>query len=267
MKKIKIKPWNYIREQNGIYVCKLCDKIMTNYRSVNFHVLNHFYTGDNNPAKRPEVRKKISKNNPSHRPEVREKQRVSRNKWLKKNPWFPLYLSILYSITRVGTGNPMYGKKWTKEQKQKLSEIITKTYKNNPHLLEIRSKNAKKMWENSEYSKKILSILSSRPTKLEQSFINFFKKHNIPFSYCGNGSLVIGGKCPDFMESSGKKKIIEVSDVEVVKVFRKMTKKQYEQQRILHFRKYGWECLVLWQYELEKEKTLLAKINNFMTGV
>lgn len=47
------------------------------------------------------------------------------------------------------------------------------------------------------------------PTKYEQYFINFIKAHNLPFDYCGDGSVIIGQINPDFIHRT-KKKVIEV---------------------------------------------------------
>jgi len=54
--------------------------------------------------------------------------------------------------------------------------------------------------------------------------------------------VIIGGRAPDFINMNGKKEVIEVfgeywhpeSDVE---------------QRIAHYRKYGFDCKVIWDYE------------------
>lgn len=47
------------------------------------------------------------------------------------------------------------------------------------------------------------------PTKYEQYFIDFVKKHNLPFDYCGDGSVIIGLINPDFIHRT-RKKVIEV---------------------------------------------------------
>jgi hypothetical protein len=39
---------------------------------------------------------------------------------------------------------------------------------------------------------------------------------------------------------------------------------EYEKQRIEHFAKCGWKCLVIWEDELEDEQNLLEKIKVFM---
>lgn len=123
------------------------------------------------------------------------------------------------------------GKKHTNKTKLKLSKI------------------RKKLWQNKEYREKVIKAqlkgLFKRPTSLEKEFIKIFKKYNLPFTYCGNGSLLIGWKNPDFYENNGKKICIEVA----YDYFKKRdfgSRKNYEKKRIEHFAKHGWKCLVFW---------------------
>lgn len=59
-----------------------------------------------NPAKKPEVRKKLSENNCQHRKEIRLKN--SRAKKGKNNPWYGKK-NPEHSKRMSGKGNPMYG--------------------------------------------------------------------------------------------------------------------------------------------------------------
>jgi very-short-patch-repair endonuclease len=142
------------------------------------------------------------------------------------------------------THNNFLGKKHTEEWKVKISKIMSEINK--------------KRWQNSEYRerliKAILKVLRKRPTSLEKRFIEFIKKYNLPFAYCGDGSLLIGHKNPDFYETNGRKICIEVRD----EFFRKP--ENYEQERIEHFAKYGWKCIVIWDKELKNEVILRDKL-------
>lgn len=128
---------------------------------------------------------------------------------------------------------------------------------------------ARKNWQNPEYREKhikaILKGLSRRPTSLEQKAIGFHKKYNLPFTYCGDGTLLIGYKNPDFYESNGKKICLEYAN----RVLRHHPE-NYEQKRIEHFAKYGWRCLVIRDNELDDEEGLVKKIvegGSFCEGV
>jgi len=73
------------------------------------------------------------------------------------------------------------------------------------------------------------------------------------YKYVGHGEMVIGGKCPDFININGQKKIIELfGDY--------WHKGQDPQDRINIFKKYGYDTLVIWEHELEDESAVSKKI-------
>jgi len=147
-----------------------------------------------------------------------------------------------YNKNRI---NPMLGKHHTDETKMKIS--LTK--KGVPQPREIMEKRIKASFK----------ALRKRPTRLEKRMLNLIKKFNLPFSYCGDGSLIIGGKIPDFYENNGKKICLEVSD-KVNKQSYGIIPEQYEKGRIGHFEKYGWKCLVIWSLELKRPEMVVSKI-------
>jgi len=112
--------------------------------------------------------------------------------------------------------------------------------------------------KNLKIKRKALKSLFKRPTKLEQKFILFFNKYSLPFNYCGDGSFFIGGLCPDFVNKK-KKFCMEVGNMRFKTRIAKINPKNYEQQRILHFAKYGWKCFVIWEEDFN-EGELVEKI-------
>jgi len=156
-----------------------------------------------------------------------------------------------HSKKMSGKNNPFYGKKHSEIAKKRLKEF--------------HKWHSKQLWANPEYREKnirnTLKGLFKRPTSLEKKFIEFNEKYNLPFSYCGNGSLLIGFKNPDFFENNGKKLCIEI----YTKVFPKRHE-NWEINRIAHFAKYSWKCLVIEMDELNDESKLLEKINFFVFG-
>ena len=142
------------------------------------------------------------------------------------------------SEAKKGERNPNYGKHHTEEWKNKLSESakINPNYgMRGKHLSETtrrkisearkgrvcseqtRMKLKGKMrgiWQNPEYREKhikaILSGLFKRPTSFEQKLIDLIKEHNLPFSYVGDGAVIINYVNPDFIGNNGNKQIIEV---------------------------------------------------------
>ena len=125
----------------------------------------------------------------------------------------------------------------------------------------------KKLWQDPEYREKTIKAqlqgLFKRPTSLEKEFIDFIEKYSLPFNYCGNGSLLIGFKNPDFVEDNGRKLCIEVANE-----FHHQG--NYAEKRIEHFKKYGWECLVLFfernkdQKWISDESDLFKEVSKFV---
>lgn len=121
------------------------------------------------------------------------------------------------------------------------------------------------MWQNLEYREKVikavLKSLFKRPTKLEEKGMILINNYHLPFTYCGNGSLIIGGKNPDAYENNGQKICLEFANKREKSIKRKgrtyATWQEYEKQRIEHFVRYGWKCVVLWEDEF---KNILDKI-------
>lgn len=130
------------------------------------------------------------------------------------------------------------------------------------------------VYDTKEYREKhlrsTLKALFERPTKLERQFIRFFKEHNLPFNYCGDGTLVINGRCPDFVENDGKKMVIEVADKFQKMLWDRRKYKSwqgYEKNRIVFFKNFGWKCLTLWKDELENNpENVLDEVNEFIGG-
>lgn len=80
-----------------------------------------------------------------------------------------------------------------------------------------QSESMRKLWNNEKWKENQVKLvfrgLCKRPTSLERRAIDFHSRYGIPFTYCGNGTLIIGAKCPDFYESNGKKICLEAGNV------------------------------------------------------
>jgi hypothetical protein len=130
------------------------------------------------------------------------------------------------------------------------------------------SERIKKLLENKEFREKriknTLKSLIKRPTSLEKKYIELFKKYNLPFAYCGNGILIIGFKNPDFYEINGRKVCIEVRSKCFTIMFKKMNPEEWAKNRIEHFAKYGWKCLVFFEDDLKNEEGIVKKIKEVL---
>ena len=92
-------------------------------------------------------------------------------------------------------------------------------------------------------------VIPYRPTTPERMFIELCNIAKLPFKYVGNGKLWIGNKNPDFIDE--KSKI-------VVEIFGEYWHKEEEIPVIKdYYRKYGWECIVLWDYDVRRLLNLI----------
>ena len=169
------------------------------------------------------------------------------------------------------------GHRHTEESKKKMSEIhkgklhteeskkkISATKKGEKHTKEHNKKVSearKRNWQDPEYRDKQIKVifkgLQSKPTKPEIQFDNILQQL-LPneYKYVGDGEILIGYKCPDFMNVNGQKKLIELyGDY--------WHRNDNPQDRIDHFAKYGYKCLVVWEHELKALIPLKKKILEF----
>ncbi len=112
------------------------------------------------------------------------------------------------------------------------------------------SKSLKMRWKNPNFGKIILH--RRIPSYPEQIFIKLCEEENLSYRYVGNGSLVIDGKNPDFVDSSGTK-LIEIWGEH-------WHKEQNPQERIDFFKERGYECLIIKASELLNQEEIIIRI-------
>jgi len=134
-------------------------------------------------------------------------------------------------------------------------------------VIESISEKVKELWKNPEFVKKIYKSLAHGMNK-EESKINEITE-NLDYKYTGDFSFMIGGKSPDFTNFE-KKKVIEFFGSwyhgeeyrrRIYNDFK--SNKDHEIERIEHFKKYGFDCLIIWGDELKSKDLLVQKIKNF----
>jgi hypothetical protein len=162
-----------------------------------------------------------------------------------------------------GEMHPLYGKPRPEYVRVKVSEGLKRWYRlhNHPkttlgmhHSEETKRKiglKAKQLWKNTEYIERVirtsLNCLFKRPTSLEIKMIELVQKHNLSFRYCGNGSEIIDGFNPDFIETTGRKLLIENAN-------RFHHPGNYEKRRYAIFAKLGFRTLFLWWEDFFTDK-------------
>lgn len=113
-----------------------------------------------------------------------------------------------------------------------------------------------------EFIKKRLKGLIKRPNKLETQLIQLINQNNLPYKYVGDGSFILGNKNPDFINYNGKKQVIELFGQYW---HTEPMISQPIQERIDLFKSYGFECLIIWDYELDNPVKVIRRIKNFDT--
>jgi len=145
----------------------------------------------------------------------------------------------------------------SEETKQKMSE----SHKDKTVSEETKRKigeKAKARWSDPEYKtrvvKKVMKAWQMRPNKKEQFLIDLFEENGLPFRYVGDGSLIIGGKNPDFSDGNGR--LIE----HYGEYFHR---NDDPQERIDFFKGFGYDCLVVWESELSNPDAVLGRVESF----
>lgn len=118
-----------------------------------------------------------------------------------------------------------------------------------------------------EYRQKMGLLLKNRlrkgPNNIETQLIELINTHNLPFKYTGDGSLIINGYCPDFVNTDGKKQLIEVFG-DYFHTREGIPWHYTELGRIMAYNSLGFKCLVIWEHELENnEELVMEKIKRF----
>jgi G:T-mismatch repair DNA endonuclease (very short patch repair protein) len=171
----------------------------------------------------------------------------------------------------TGKDNPNFGngKKISGERnpskrldvRLKLS-VKSKERWNDPKYRKHMSDVKKLEWADKDRREKMIQkmILSRhiKPNKLESSFCSLLNtRFPKEWKYVGDGKVIIGGKCPDFINVNGQKKIIELfGDY--------WHKGQNPKDRIDMFKPYGYKTLVVWEKEFKDSSLVMKKVEKFM---
>jgi len=184
------------------------------------------------------------------------------------------------------------GKSLSLETRLKISKSVKKRYEEHPEYRQIISEKIKRLWQEdksyiskqlsfkrSQYFKNIVKMLNKRnwadpklrdlmvtkaimashvrPNKSEIKLIELLNRI-VPheYRYVGDGQVVLGGRNPDFINCNGKKKLIELWGYF-------WHKDDNPQDRINHFKKYGFDTLIIWEDELLDKALIEGKIKEF----
>ncbi len=127
------------------------------------------------------------------------------------------------------------------------------------------SKTLTKIWQDPEFYRKMFKVFAIKPNKPEMFLTKFLNKI-LPreYKYVGDGQFILGGKCPDFMNTNGQKKLIEFfGEYWHGEKHTGKTKKENKRERISYFKQYGYKTLVIWESELKDLDILKKRILKF----
>lgn len=89
-----------------------------------------------------------------------------------------------------------------------------------------------------EYLEMMAEAQARKPTRLELRIMAVIEEHNLPFRYVGDGQVWIAGKCPDFINTNGKKQVIEVlGDY--------WHTEEDAAERVSHFAQFGFDTIII----------------------
>lgn len=118
----------------------------------------------------------------------------------------------------------------------------------------------KELWKDPEFVAKQMIARNVCPNKAEKFLVKFFQNlFPNEYKFVGDGkdkNFIVAGKCPDFVNVNGQKKIIELFGEHV-------HKPEEEQQRIDLFVQHGYQTLIIWYSELSNTKLLTEKLLSF----
>jgi len=124
---------------------------------------------------------------------------------------------------------------------------------------------SKKLWKDKDYREKTLKAmfraLKIKPNKPETLLISLLNTL-LPkeYKFVGDGHIILGSYCPDFINCNGQKKIIELyGDY----WHNKPDYKERDKRRIKTYTKYGYKTLIIWEHELKDLELLASKIMEF----
>jgi G:T-mismatch repair DNA endonuclease (very short patch repair protein) len=132
-----------------------------------------------------------------------------------------------------------------------------KTKPHNQETIERHRQACLRNWKSNEYVRKQMKAKGVSPNKTELRFEKLLNDlYPGEWKYVGDGQVILGGKCPDFININGQKKIIELyGDY--------WHKGDNPEDRAKVFEPFGYQTLVVWEKELRDMNKLKETIMEF----
>jgi len=103
------------------------------------------------------------------------------------------------------------------------------------------------------------------PNLPERKLIRIIQANHLPFKYVGDGSVIICGLNPDFVECNGQKKIIELfGDYWHGKGADSWKDTEWGRKAV--FSQVDFDTLIIWEHELDSKEETVRRIKEFANG-
>lgn len=193
------------------------------------------------PKSKPAWSKGLNKENDSHLKHISESLKGPKNK-----SWKPEIHTNKMIKCKCGCGQlrPIYDSKGRKRYYIKGHYNKYQFKKGDP------AWNKNKKWDRET----IMKILVRRsPNNPEQYLTKFFINNNFPYKFVGDGQIIIGGRNPDFIDTTNRHKIIEFFGEH-------WHKPEDENIKRKIYKEHGYSLLVIWGNDLKDETKLYNTI-------
>lgn len=180
--------------------------------------------------------------------------------WQRKTPVWSEGKKLLYVSERNLINNPMRDPEVREKQRKGASETMTMLWQS----AEFRERlivAAKRRW-NTETEKRLLQASFRGPTQAEQVLIELIENNQLPYKYVGDGSLLVGVKNPDFVNTRGEPKVIELFGHYWHDNPGTLWHRTAE-GCLKIYSQYGYQCLIIWERELAALAMVVKKIRQF----
>lgn len=157
---------------------------------------------------------------------------------------------------KIKIGKSLKGHFVSDETRDKIRVKLIGQGKKPETIIKLREK-SKEKWENLDYQELQKKGRNIKPNRIEIKLMDFLEDFQSgEWKYVGNFEFWIGGKNPDFMNTNGNKKLIELYG-------NYWHKGENPQERIDHFKQYGFDTLVIWEKELKDLNKVKEKLVEF----
>lgn len=165
---------------------------------------------------------------------------------------------------RKKIGSALKNRKFSDKTRKKMSISAKRKIFSEKHRKNIGIA-SKRNFLNADFLSRYHEAINIRPNnaelKLQKMLDRYFPGD---YKYVGDFEFVLGGRCPDFLNVNGQKKLIELfGDYWHSKKKTGRTEENEMKKRKNHFRKYGFETLVIWEKELKSKNRVVIKIKEF----